>query len=425
MSPRSLTPGYCLDKTHGLAYVRLSGRKHYLGPHGSDQSRQKYRELIAQWIKSGEVPLPAAISAGPPGADDAADMTIDELLARWWKHNRLRYGATGETDGKRPAGELGLFVDVFREMRRLFGGPEHKAISFGPKALKTLARHLASDRQYQSDGAIIVRRGLSRKVVNGQISKVKAVFRWAVEEELLPGEVFHRLEAVRGLARGEARDSEPTEAVSDAHVEAVLPFLSRHVSAMVQVQRLTGMRSSELVSMRHERIDRTGAGGKLWIYQLGIEHKTGHRGIVRQIELGPKAQAILKEFPKRTLDPDEYVFSPARAEEERREKMELARKTRADRGNSRGSNRLACPRRQPGKHYTAASYRRAIQRACDQAGIERWHPHQLRHSLATEIRRRFGADAAQVCLGHTSLDVTQLYAKADQELSARVMLEIG
>jgi site-specific recombinase XerC len=54
-----------------------------------------------------------------------------------------------------------------------------------------------------------------------------------------------------------------------------------------------------------------------------------------------------------------------------------------------------------------------------------WHPNQLRHSFATEARRRFGLEAAQVSLGHAAADVTQVYAERDLTLAARVAAEIG
>ena len=54
-----------------------------------------------------------------------------------------------------------------------------------------------------------------------------------------------------------------------------------------------------------------------------------------------------------------------------------------------------------------------------------WTPNQLRHSRATEIRSRFGLEAAQTVLGHSEADVTQIYAERDFELAARIMREIG
>jgi site-specific recombinase XerC len=54
-----------------------------------------------------------------------------------------------------------------------------------------------------------------------------------------------------------------------------------------------------------------------------------------------------------------------------------------------------------------------------------WNPNQLRHSAATEIRKRFGLEAAQVTLGHAAADVTQVYAERDLEKAAAVMAQVG
>jgi integrase len=86
------------------------------------------------------------------------------------------------------------------------------------------------------------------------------------------------------------------------------------------------------------------------------------------------------------------------------------------------------------------TYRRAIARAADAADawekggqvirndqriVPRWHPHQLRHSAATEIRRQFGIEAAQHVLGHRTLAVTQLYAEKNDDIAKRVAAAIG
>jgi site-specific recombinase XerC len=54
-----------------------------------------------------------------------------------------------------------------------------------------------------------------------------------------------------------------------------------------------------------------------------------------------------------------------------------------------------------------------------------WAPNQLRHSAATEIRKRFGLEAAQVTLGHAAADVTQVYAERDLEKAAAIMAQVG
>jgi integrase len=71
------------------------------------------------------------------------------------------------------------------------------------------------------------------------------------------------------------------------------------------------------------------------------------------------------------------------------------------------------------------SLRRAVHRACKKAGIPNWHPNQIRHTFATEVRAKFGLDAAQVLLGHARADVTQVYAERDQKQAAEIARKIG
>ena len=58
-----------------------------------------------------------------------------------------------------------------------------------------------------------------------------------------------------------------------------------------------------------------------------------------------------------------------------------------------------------GSRYDTNSYRRAIEygmKRAKKAGfvVPHWHPHQLRHNRGTEVRRKYGIEAAQVALGH-------------------------
>ena len=87
------------------------------------------------------------------------------------------------------------------------------------------------------------------------------------------------------------------------------------------------------------------------------------------------------------------------------------------------------------------SYNRAIARAVKTANTTRrkeaegagvdpvllpsWSPNRLRHTAATEVRRQFWLEAAQVRLGHSKADITQVYAEKDQELAKTVAAKIG
>ena len=55
----------------------------------------------------------------------------------------------------------------------------------------------------------------------------------------------------------------------------------------------------------------------------------------------------------------------------------------------------------------------------------RWSPNRLRHTAATEARKRYGLDAAQAILEHADAGVTQIYAERDWALAERVAREVG
>jgi integrase len=125
--------------------------------------------------------------------------------------------------------------------------------------------------------------------------------------------VLHGLQAVAGLRAGRsgARETEPVKPVPDAFVDAVLAFVSPQVGAMIELQRITGMRSGEVNTMRACDIN---IAGKVWVY-TPEHHKTAWHGHGRQVYLGPKAQRIIRPFLK--VDVQAYLFSPADAEAER------------------------------------------------------------------------------------------------------------
>lgn len=105
---------------------------------------------------------------------------------------------------------------------------------------------------------------------------------------------------------------------------------------------------------------------------------------------------------------------------------------------------MARPGRLPGLEYSTLSYDRAVKRACRNAfpapkGLGKrelkaweknnhWSPNQLRHSLATEVRKfdsKKGLEAASVLLGHSDLETTQIYAEADRDLAINMIKLIG
>jgi integrase len=92
--------------------------------------------------------------------------------------------------------------------------------------------------------------------------------------------------------------------------------------------------------------------------------------------------------------------------------------------SQRKRRRKKHPLRAPRDRYGVATYRRAIAYACGRSGVPAWHPNQLRHNAMTEIRARFGLEAAQAVLGHTKPQTTTIYAERDIERARTTMREI-
>jgi len=93
--------------------------------------------------------------------------------------------------------------------------------------------------------------------------------------------------------------------------------------------------------------------------------------------------------------------------------------------SQRARTRKAQPQRTAGDHYDTRTYNHAVARACARAAVLRWHPHQLRHNAATNLRKEFGIEVARVVLGHTSPTITESYAEVDREKAVEAMRRVG
>lgn len=401
-------PKYRHYKPKNLAVVRIAGRDHYLGLYGSPESFERYARLLA------ERNLPPQTVTSPALSDSSA-FPVKELLLRYWQFAAGYYVKHGNTTS-----ELACIRAALRPVRRLYGNLP--ATEFGPLALKAVREEM-------------VRGGLCRSTINSNISRIRRMFAWGVEQELIPASILMALRAVSGLRAGRsgAREPRPVRAVADERVQATLPHLPPVVRAMVEFQRLTACRPGEVCLLRPCDLERFGT---VWVYRPA-RYKTEHHEQSREILVGPQAQAILDPYLQR--GPETYCFQPAVGD---------GKRGRASARRKPGGYRV-------GSHYTKDSYRRAIVRACEQAfempqelrrppvtedpaeiTIGRrqaaewraencWAPNQLRHAAGTEIRKVFGLEAAQVVLGHKLADVTQVYAERNRGLAQRVIETIG
>ena len=389
--PRSRIPSYRLHSRSGQAVVTLNGHDHYLGVFDTPESHNRYEQLIAEWLANGRQ---------LPSVEQPGSLTITELLAGYLSFAEIYYHREGQATS-----EYVAVRDALKPVRSLYGTVRVR--DFGPLALKTVREQM-------------IKNGLSRKHINLRVNRIRRCFRWGVENELVPPSVLEGLRALAPLKKGRtsARETDPIGPVPLEHVEAVFPQVSRQVSAMIQLQLLSGMRPGEVCQMRPGNLDRT---SNIWIYRPDT-HKTDYRDLDRTVYLGPRAQAILIPFLDRA--PEVPCFSPIEAEAERNAARRVARQTKMTPSQSARKPQQD-PKRTKRTEYDTCSYRRAIEYGIKKAGVPHWHPHQLRHTCGTRVRADFGLDVAQIILGHQSCDVSQVYAVADRKRAIQVMETTG
>ncbi len=413
-------PSYRHHRASGQAVVTIDGRDIYLGKHKSAASRAEYSRLVAEWAANG----------GTLANTNTADLTVAELAAAFLRHAQEYYRRPDGT----PTSELKNIKLAIRRLKLYHRTP---AAKFGPVALETV-RHA------------MITEGLARRTINQDVNRIRLMFKWATSKEMIPPTVLHGLQAVAGLraGRSKARETEAVRPVPDQFVDAVLPHVSPQVAAMVQLQRITGMRSGEVTAMRTCDID---TRGKVWVYSPE-HHKTAWHGHDRHVYLGPKAQAILKPFLKTNLQA--YLFNPTEAEADRNGRrfgvVSPDRKTKVYPSEIRSREKRRAARQRRGTirkvtdRYSAITYYQAVTYGIEAANrarlaeaktkgidpeqvdlVPHWHPHQLRHNAATNLRREHGIEVARIILGHRSPAITEVYAEVDQTRAVDVMAVVG
>jgi integrase len=408
-------PTYRLHKSSGQAVVTIAGRDHYLGKHGTPDSFAKYQRLVAESKVTGMT------------LSDAGKCTVAELAAGFWKHAKEYYKTSKSYQS---------FRTGIKAVVHLYG--DTAAAEFGPTRLKAVRAHLIetpamlgrTNFPNRREPVRLKERSRCRRHINHVITKLKQIFRWASENGVVPPSTYHGLLAVSALQPGrtEAVEKADVGPVPDWVVEAAMKFMTPTQKTLVKIHLLTGMRSSELLSMRTRDIDTTKDG---WIYKP-LHHKNEWRGRDRLIAIGPEAVELLRPYLK--LDTQAFIWCGRAIEKEYREIV--SKRSKWPRRKSQHKEpRIYRP------HYGPAAYSGMIAKAClraDQEAHKRrpdvppdtrivphFHPHQLRHSCATFIANKFGEEAASAVLGHNSGATTRRYVARSETLADRVMGEVG
>ena len=360
----------------GRARVRIDGKVHYLpGPYGSEESRDAYGKLLAQWLEDQQ-----QTSRAP-----TVRLTLNKLSVVYLQHCRQHYRKggveTSEVNGNRIA---------LRHVSKVCG--KTPVADLTPRLFKSV-------RQSMIDA------GYVRTSINRHMGRIRRMLKWGVAEGLVPLNVYLAAGTLAGLQadRCDAVESEPVKPVPAASVDAVLQHVSRPVRGIIEFMRATGARPSEAMTIRGCDVNMT---GPVWEYTPQT-HKTVHHGKRRIVMIGPAGQRLLREYLK--PETTAYLFDPRDAV------ADLVR-----RQYRKGAKVRSC-----GERYTLNSLAAAIRRACIKAEVPLWSANQLRHLFGTLARRAGGIEAARVVLGHASAAVSEIYAERDLDAARQIVAKIG
>jgi len=101
---------------------------------------------------------------------------------------------------------------------------------------------------------------MCRDFINKSVGRIRRVFKYAVERELIPASVLTGLQVLSPLLAGrtDAKDHAPRTAVQHDHLESVRGHVDEQTRDMIDLAVLTGMRPGELVSLTGGMINRMG-----------------------------------------------------------------------------------------------------------------------------------------------------------------------
>ena len=371
-------PSYRLHKRSGHAVVNLSGVDHYLGKHGSPESKAAYDQLISKWLANGRRPIEVEPEPAP-------EITVARICVAYLEHCKEYY----VKDGKPTEEQAGIKAAVKRLVEKFGKLP---ASDLGPLKMQAVQDRFVSD-------------GVSRYYVNKSINRLKRMFRWAVSQELIPPSISQAIDTVTALKKGrtKAYELKPVPPVSDDVVRATLPRIASPITRdMVRIQRLTGMRPGELFVMKPKDVDRDGPEG-CWLYHPE-RHKTEHHDLTRVVVIGPRAQKLLAKYLLKS--DDEHCFLTERGKP-------------YNRSNYRDRIRHACKKAFPAPEALSEVEKKAWEKE------HRWRPNQLRHTLGTEVRKKHGLEAVQATLGHADMKTSEIYAERMMDLAVTAIKGIG
>ena len=414
-SKKLTIPQFRFHRHSNQHYIWHNNKRVHMGAE-LEVAEARYNRWVADFVAGIRTPKPAKRTTPNP----SAERTVAEVLVADWKHVLIEYA-----DNKSTRHRIWQAIEAVREMYS-----DISVFAFRGPQLKALRADLVENRKHKHNG-----KPISRTYINYLVACVQRMWKWALSEDLVPADGAETIAAVEPLAKGKGgrepkRVLPPAVGWDECFVE--LPPV---LTTMIRVQALCGMRPQDVCRMKRGEISTapservavpdTGrylaafveAGVPVWVY-VPAKHKATWQGKPRAVVIGPQAQALLRPLLE-ILGPDDYVFSPGLALEQRR---------RGNRDKGKGY----------GRHYQTRHYAQFITRAVDRTNRPRvaarwlaeelvpfWSPNQLRHLAATVVGDELDREHARVMLGQSSADVIDVYMEQQLRKAARAAAKCG
>jgi len=472
-------PSYRLHKARNCAAVRIDGRDHYLGKFNSPESYQKYARLIAEWKATSGLANQSDASrvVGDP------EVSVAELSLAYWKFAKGYYVKDGQ-----PTGQVTLVKSALHYLQELYSGTravdfgplalqaaqEHMVakglsrpyINGHTRRIRLMFRWAASKELipatvYQS---LVTVDGLKKgRTTAREPDPIGPVLDEVVEATLphLPVVVADmvRIQRLTGCRPGEICKLRPCDVDRSGEVwifrpvghkmthhdrdrailigpkaqAILLPYLLRDAQAYCfsafesETERKAIMRENRKTPVQPSHRDRSKPQHKGRVKNRYVKD-TYSRAIVRAVDLalgrpiGPVTwQDLVSLVADGNLGPSDVIHHAEL-------KTRLKNRGSSDHVFSGGrsiragsiaelfpADRRAKPLGEQlpksGWHYMTTAHR--------------WAPNQLRHAAATELRSKYGIEAAQLALGHSKPDTSLIYAERDLVKAAEIMKQVG
>ena len=369
------TPPLKRHKTHNRACVYINGKTKYLGRW--DDNGPSPEALAAHARFCAQLRRPANKSNKPK------HVMLADLAEAFLEDRRFRY--VDEHTGQLTSS---FFKSQAAIKRLLAMFADFRAKAFKPWHLQAIVNDME-------------RKQMGVRTISEFIMRIKMMYQWGETNRMTKTKWRLALESVKTpkASPNGAQKSKPHMRIDRSVVEQTLPHLPLPIRQMVMLQLETGCRGEHVTNMRLCDIDMSDQDVWMW---TPMRDKTGNTSAIPMTQ---QAMQIVVEASKRPdgsfAGTNEFLFRPC---------------------DSPKATRIKSDR------YNSNTYRRAIERACDRLGLEKWTPHRLRKQRGHEIGNEFGTDGVRAMLVHKSMKMADFYSEDRSEAGkalARRLNEAG